>query len=86
MLAEYTDHLIGEAQAFLDLSMTVTLPIPQTRATGQASYADSTVNYYCRLSCVEALQSALEMDCPLDLDGEAFVGRAIREFVEKLKT
>ena len=39
-----------------------------------------------RLSCVEALQSALEMDRALDLDGEAFVGRAICEFVEELKT
>jgi hypothetical protein len=60
--------------------------IPQTWATRQASYADSAVSYHCRLSCVEALQSALEMDRALDLDREAFVGRAICEFIEELKT
>ena len=32
------------------------------------------------------LQSELEKDRALDLDGEAFVGRAICEFVEELKT
>ena len=32
------------------------------------------------------MRSALEMNRALDLDGEAFVGRAICEFVEELKS